>query len=290
MLALLASLALIAYVLIPGTLYRTVFSFFIPARYFQRSRTDEIRFAVLASALPLFLALLMASTVGHPFGFTDSVAQNRLDYRTVVADAYSEQLFHQDPSNFWQAFNRVMRRQARLLLWYYVWLVVEAALLGVASRRLWRFLRRPPLHWIANHLLLPQISEWYLLLTPATFPPRPALSVQLDVLTSDDHLYRGLVVQGSYFLDKEGMLTGVMLKQARRFDRRRYLQDEAAAKLPKAERYWKEIPSHNLFLPYETFLSLNIRYEPKPSADVSLTLNKILSEMGINGRVTEYEA
>jgi hypothetical protein len=249
MLALLASFALIAYVLIPGTLYRTVFSFFIPARYFQRTRIDEIRFAVLASALPFFLALLMASTVHHPFGFTNSVAQNRLDYRTVVADTYSEQLFHQDPSNFWQAFNRVMRRQARLLSWYYVWLVVEAALLGVASRRLWRFLGRPRLHWMANHLLLPQISEWFLLLTPATFPPRPALSVQLDVLTSHDHLYRGLVVQGSYFLDRQGMLTGVMLKQARRFDRRKYLQDEAAAKSAKAERYWKEIPGHNLFLP-----------------------------------------
>ena len=63
-----------------------------------------------------------------------------------------------------------------------------------------------------------------------------------------------------------------------------------AAKSPKPERYWKEIPGHNLFLPYETILSLNIRYEPKPSADASLMLNKILSEMGINGRVTEYEA
>jgi hypothetical protein len=290
MLALLASFALIAYVLIPGTLYRTVFSFFIPPRYFQRTRTDEIRFAVLASALPFFFAILIASVIRQPFGFPDSVSQNRLDYRTVVAGAYSEQLFHEDPSHFWQAFNRVVRRQGRLLAWYYLGLVVEATLLGMASRRLWKFLGKPSLHWIADHFLVPQISEWYLLLTPATFPPHPALSVQLDLLTSDDHLYRGLVVAGSYFLDKEGMLTGVMLKQARRFDRRKYLQDEMDPGSPKAERYWKEIPGHNLFVPYETILSLNIRYEPKPSADASLTLNRILSEMGINGRVTEYEA
>ena len=290
MLALLASVALIAYILIPGTLYRTVFSFFIPPRYFQRTRADEIRFAVLASVLPFSLALFITSATYHSPGAANSLAQRGLDDLTVVAGAYSESLFHQDPSHFWEAFNRVMHRQGRLLAWYYLGLAVEATLLGTASRRLWRFMGKPYLRWIAEQFLVPQISEWYLLLTPATFPPQPGLSVQLDLLTSDDHLYRGLVVPGSYFLDKEGMLTGVMLKQARRFDRRKYLQDEMDPASPKAERYWKEIPGHNLFLPYEKILSLNIRYEPKLSADVSLTLNRILSEMGINGRVAEYEA
>jgi hypothetical protein len=289
MLALLASFALIGYLLIPGTLYRTVFSFFIPPRYFQRTRADEIRFAVLASALPFLLAILITAAIHQPFGFPDTVEQNRLDYRTVVTGSYSEPLFRRDPAHFWEAFNRVVRRQARLLSWYYLWLAVEATLLGMASRRLCKFLGRPRLQWIADHLLVPQISEWYLLLTAATFPPRPALSVQLDLLTADDHLYRGLVVPGSYFLDKEGMLTGIMLKQARRFDRRRYLQDQKAGKSPNADRYWKEIPGNNLFLPYERILSLNIRYEPKPSTDASLMLNKILSEMGIHGRVPEYE-
>jgi hypothetical protein len=290
MLAFLASFVLIAYVLIPGTLYRTVFSFFIPPRYFQRTKADEIRFAVLASVLPFFFALLIMSATDHPRGVPDSFEQRRLDNLTVVAGAYSEQVFRQDPSHFWEAFNRVMRRQTRLLAWYYLGLAVEAMLLGAASRRLWRFLGKAYLRWIAEQFLVPQISEWYLLLTPATFPPKPALNVQLDLLTSDDHLYRGLVVPGSYFLDKEGMLTGVMLKQARRFDRRKYLQDEMDPGSPKAERYWKEIPGHNLFVPYKTILSLNIRYEPKLSVDASTILNRILSEMGIDGSVTEYEA
>src|SRR5215469_16300330 len=148
MLALLASVALIAYVLIPGTLYRTVFGFFIPPRYFQRTRADEIRFAVLASVLPFSFALLITFAIHQPRGFSDSLAQRKLDDLTVVEGAYSEQFFHQDPSQFWEAFNRVMRRQARLLAWYYLGLAAEATLLGMASRRLWRFLGKPYLHWI----------------------------------------------------------------------------------------------------------------------------------------------
>src|SRR5215472_3671990 len=138
----LASAALIAYLLIPGTLYRTFFSFFIPPKNFQRTRADEVRFAVLAATLPFLLAMLVTRNVAwaahHPFSFSESPDQSKMDYRTVVGGSYNERYFPENSSRFWEAFNRVVRRQARFVTWFYIFVISEAILLGSLSRNLWR--------------------------------------------------------------------------------------------------------------------------------------------------------
>ncbi len=306
MLALIASAAVLAYLLIPGALYRVIFSLFIPPRNFQRSRTDEIRYAVLAGWLPLLVALVLVFKVGwaglHPFPFPgDTVFQRTSDYRTMFAGAYDAEIFRKDPAKFWQALDHVLRRQARVLVWYYAALGLEAVVLGAASRRLWWFSKELDAgsavftnlarcrHWFADRVLVPQISEWYLLLSSAAFPPHPPRQVQLDAMLDGDRLYRGTV--GSYFLDKDGGLSGLMITNARRFDRRRYLRDEAAgAAAPEASDYWRMIPGAKLYLPCNRIINLNFRYEPVLPRAAAELMESLLRRAGIRARVTEYEA
>jgi hypothetical protein len=53
--ALLASYFVVAYLLVPRAIFR-LSSVFIPLKRFQRTRTEEITFAVLVALLPFVLA------------------------------------------------------------------------------------------------------------------------------------------------------------------------------------------------------------------------------------------
>ena len=59
MIALIAGFLLVGYLLAPGAIYRQIFSFYIPAKRFQRSRTEEIVFSVLATLLPFAISWLL---------------------------------------------------------------------------------------------------------------------------------------------------------------------------------------------------------------------------------------
>lgn len=303
MLALIASLAIIAYFLIPGALYRTLIALFIPPRNFQRSRTDDIRFAVLAGIVPLGLSIFLVTTIrwtaSHPFSCPgDSAVQRWADYRTFFSAAYSEKLFDADPYRFWHAFNHVIRHQARILSWYYLILILEAIGLGLCSKRLWLFIREPGMdvtswnrlgRWcarhFADHLLVPQISEWYLLLSSAAFGPGVPKRVQLDVLLHEDRLYRGTVTSGSYFLDRDGSLSGIMLVNASRFDRRGYLSDGEEGNQQKVDTYWKPIPGAKLYIPFREVSNLNIRYESPTPEILRRIIERALSNRGIKATV-----
>lgn len=236
MLALIATAVLSVYVLLPGALYRVTYSSFIPLRNFQRTRTDEIVYAARVGIGPLLLALVLRFgapwTSAHPFPVQqqNGVCQRAMnDYRWVFGAAYSEKLFDDNPTCFWQALNRVGRRQARFLTWFYVLLVGEAVCFGWASQKLWWFSRGHVRTWFADNVLVPQISEWYLLLTPAYFAGYDSLRPRLDLLTSEN-LYRGTLE--SYLADAGGNLTALMLTDARRFERQRYQEDKEAGYLP----------------------------------------------------------
>jgi hypothetical protein len=308
MLALIASGLLVAYILIPGALYRTIFSLFnIPLKTFQRTRADEIRYAVLVGLVPLALTCLLVYGARwpavHPFAFPeDSVLQRRADYRLVFGAAYSERLFERDPAQFWHALNHVLRRQGRLLSWYYLFLVIEAIGLGFCSTKLWWFSREFKTSttrrgrvgtWccrqFADHVVAPQISEWYFLLSTAAFAPGVPRRVQLDVLLDGDMLYRGTVEPGAYFMNKDGTLSGVLLTNASRFDRRRYLSDEADKKSPRPPDYWKAIPGAKLYLPYDKVSNFNIRYEPTQADLLKRIIEKLMPKRGIKFTVTPKE-
>ena len=56
------------------------------------------------------------------------------------------------------------------------------------------------------------VLEWEPLLTTILFDPRENRRVEVDLMAADGHLYRGMVED--HFLDKEGGLRGLLLKDA----------------------------------------------------------------------------
>lgn len=105
MLALIASTVLIAYLLVPGILFRFIFSSFIPLENFRRTRSEEFAFGAVTTLLPLTLTLVFVLNIGwfgnHPFSFLDSPAQKWTDYRTAASSLYSETYFLQHQHEFW---------------------------------------------------------------------------------------------------------------------------------------------------------------------------------------------
>ena len=126
---------------------------------------------------------------------------------------------------------------------------------------------------IAQHLLLPSISEWHLILTDFGIPTDTPREIEADVLTLDNLLYQGKV--GDYFLDDDGNLSGVLLSNPSRFDREAYVKHKDANlqasirtgvpekrfAAPKAS-YWKPIPSATLYIPANRIANINVRHEP----------------------------
>jgi len=293
LLALITSAALVLYVLVPGPLFRFCYAYFIPLKEFQRTRAQEVEYAARVGLLPLLLALVLRFwvpwTSAHPFPVQrqDSVCRDTNDYRNVLGGAYSEKVFDENPPCFWRALNRVGRRQARFLTWFYVLLMGEAALFGWLSQNLWRFYSHDWLSRLADNVLVPQISEWYLLLTPAYFAGYRTLRPRLDLLTSEN-FYRGTL--GSYRADSEGNLTALMLRDAQRFDRRGYQQEKDAGREPSSESYWKDIPGAPLYFPYDKIMNFNVRWEPELGIRPEELVREVLKRMGIKAAVTMSES
>ncbi len=265
MIAFLVSLLLIAYLLVPRVLFRLVLSFFIPLKKFQRTRGEEVTFAAIVALVPLGLAVVLVWHGGwfarHPF--QPQATEIAGDYKLVFAASYSEQVFRDGQNAFWHSLGRTLRHQLTLLTWYYVILILEASLLGFLSAAYGRLHKRFALYRrLAEKILLPSISEWHVLLTPFAFPPRPGRDVMADVLTSDDHLYRGAVA--NHFVDREGKLTGLLLKDVIRFDRIAYLKDKQTPAAPDPSRYWKPIPGWNVYIFAEKITNINLSYQVSP--------------------------
>ncbi len=277
MIALLASLVLIVYFLVPGVLFRFFFSLFIPLKKFHRTKGEEIRFAVVVALIPLGVAAILLWESGwfarHPFGFVSA------DYRIVFAAAYSESFFQHHEEAFWQSAARAFWVQGILLAWYYFFLVVEAVPLGSLSRGYGRFHKNPFYGWWARKILLPSISEWHVLLTAFAFPAKTPRDVMADVLTSDDHLYRGVVAD--HYVDREGKLSGILLKEVIRFDRVTYLREKGSGSVRPVSSYWKPIPGQNVCIFAGKIININLSYEAPPPK----LIQQVVQDLGIAARV-----
>lgn len=114
------------------------------------------------------------------------------------------------------------------------------------------------------------------------WPKEPERKVIADLLTSDDHLYRGHVV--GYEVDMEGNLRGLMLSEALRFDRHSYLKEKDSKNSANKEQYWKEIPGKNLFVFADKLSTMNLSYSP-PASSIPGILERILKKLSIEAQV-----
>jgi hypothetical protein len=288
--ALSASVLLALYLIVPGFLFRLVFGVFVPLRTFVYTRTEEIYKAVITAILPFLLALLLVWIAWpfnvHPFSVGGNNDQlRRADYKIVLSSFYSEQTFHASGEEFWKALTRSSRRQGRLIFWYYGFVIGESLFLSFLVRRYGKFRGNRLYSKFADTLLLPNVSQWHVLLTPFIFPDRKG-TVKADVLSSEGTLYQGIV--SDYFLSLDGMLTGLILTgPPRRFDRRTYLQDKDAGNKKDAETYWRVIPSAKLYIFADKIANINLNYEPEvPSKEAVTDLVARLVKTGTTFSIT----
>ena len=296
MIALLTTYFILAYILIPGVLFRVFAGFLVKLRLFQLTRTQEVTIGVLVSLAPLIFANFFVWTVpfaeNHPlpytFGTTD---EYKRDYRLVLSLAVStdpEKLL--EPVNgvksvYEQANDRIWRRQVRFLCWYYVLSGTEGLLFGYLARRYGDWSGRNVVYdWLARKILLPNISESQLLLTDFTFPKKPKRDVLADVLCQEI-VYRGKV--GDYFLDTNGKLSGLFMKDVERFRRKEYevACDQANGNAVDSEDFWKEIPGSNFYIPADQISNLNVRF-PLLDKDFEAFINNLISNLELPSGTT----
>jgi hypothetical protein len=280
MIALIVSFYLVVYLLVPRVIFR--FSdLFVPLK-FQRTRTQEITSAVSISLIPLAAAIVLALTVrGWPS------SETRSDYREVFAGAYSEPIFAIDYDAFWSSVARIVSQQVEFVPIYYVFVAIEASIFVTLVTHYgdWRKYRLYEL--FAQRFLLRRINELHMLFTVFNFPRLPELKVVVDLLTQEDHLYQGDVVE--YFVDTDGALSSLSLENVLRFDRVGYLRDKKGNAATQPESYWKPIPGSVLYVPSAKILSLNLRYEPAQKADATIDAEIANKELAQSGKSLKIE-
>jgi hypothetical protein len=306
MIALVTTAFLVFYILVPGILFRFASSLRVRLKLFQRTRTQEATFSVAVALLPFAFALYgtwnLALLRHQPFAIADETPSLRQqDYRraiSVVTSSEASKFLSGDLADSkahadnWSAINRVLRRQTRFLFWYFIAASCEGWLFGYLASKYgdWHIneeeqhsqrnsLKRLALrlfNWSASKFILPNVSEWHMLLTDFNWPKRDGYFVSVDILQSNEHLYQGRVAD--YFIDSDGKLTGILLKNVSRFDRQAFI--EASAKLPQPdalarEDFWRNIPSNHFYIGYGPIVNLNVRFAPRDQALISMA-DKIL--------------
>lgn len=270
MIALIATYFVITYLLIPRAVFQGVSSLFLPTKDFQRTKSEEVAFAVLAASMPYLLALALTwhSPWGKQFPWPASTTaqQRRADYKLIFEVANDSGQLKSAEAKFWPAVTRVSRRQGRFIFWFYLAVVIEALLFAGLVSQYGRWKGFAP-YRITADFLLRSVSQWHILLHPFTAPPKPKVEVWADILTKQDKLYRGIVAD--YLLDSDGKLMGILLDHPERFDRERFVDRMKSEKgLSQDQKdqikgeHWRSIPSANLYLPNEEIHNINVRHEP----------------------------
>lgn len=299
MIALFSTYFLVFYILIPGILFRFATSLFVRLKLFQRTRTQEATFAVAVAILPFAIALLgvwyVPGLQQYPFPNANaSLAERRQDYHRIASlltSSDASKLLNSTTASAaasardtnWAALNRVLRRQARFLTWYFALIVLEGFFFGRFARKYGDWQSHAENYrirlWFIRTFVLPSISEWHMLLTDFNFPKRNDLFVSVDVLQGDGLLYKGRVVE--YFIDSDGKLTGILLKDVVRFDRQSYHDAKSAAANPDdifADDYWKNIPSQHFYIGHGSISNLNVRFAPRQDKTLLSLADEVLLE------------
>lgn len=287
MIAIIASVLLGLYIFLPEFLFKKLAFNFRVVTKASRGRFEEVISGVEVSLLPFlftFFASRFCWLVGHwPFRIEESVATKYSDYRTVITSLCNDSYFHEHLDATWLAMDHVRLHQLRFLFWMYCALAIEivcAVLLtyffgSLSKYRIYR--------WTFGKIFLGRASHWEVLLTGFAFPRGSRPRIEVDAMTTDDHLYAGKVED--YFLKADGELSGLLLKDFKRFKHNQLEEDRKAGLKPDAEKYWKEIPGANFYLPAEKIANLNIRYET-PQRELIQDIERFVKSMNLGESVT----
>jgi len=276
--ALVAGFLLIGYLLAPGVIYRLFFSAYIPARRYQRTRTEEVVFSLLVTMLPFLLSWILL--VHTPLGNlpTFSIGSTKAEaYRAVFRSLLpGSDLAASNPlavrANLSDAYLRAFLEQGRFISLLWLFCAVEGWLSGLIVSRYGEYNSNQPVQRLlkrfCDDFLLTYVSEWELLFTTRSLPrSQQNFDVEIDALAADI-LYRGKLVD--WFLDQDGKLEGIFLERAARYQQKELERDREHGKQKPRESYWRTIPGAKLYLVASTIANYNIRYVPPSQSDSTL--------------------
>lgn len=276
--ALVAGFLLIGYLLAPGVIYRLFFSAYIPARRYQRTRTEEVVFSLLVTMVPFLVSwiLLIHTPLGHYPAFLIGPSKTEA-YRTVFRSLLpGPELASPNPivlrAHLADAYLRSFFEQARFLALLWLFCAVEGWISGFIVSRYGEYNTNQPIHRLlkrfCDDFLLTYVSEWELLFTTRSLPrSQQNFDVEIDALAADI-LYRGKLVD--WFLDQDGKLEGIFLERAARYQQKELERDRERGVQKPREAYWRTIPGAKLYLVASTIANYNIRYVPPLQPDMTL--------------------
>lgn len=282
MIAVAVSLFIALYIFLPELLFRVISSKFLPLPSFERpttSRLEEFYRALRTIAVFWLLAYALVWLCppfnAHPFYFPDSNSRHWADYEVIVSGLQNDTYFLTNQNRIWDAAHNFLLRNARLLFWYYLITVFAAVGRGVLVAYYGSVRKLQWVGWFIDRFILSGVPEWHAVLTNFLFSDKRT-TVNADILSTDNTLYRGRVAQ--YFLKNDGSLSGLIVVEPFRYDRRAYLRDREAMVIRPKEDYWRPIPSANLYFFAEKIVNLNLNYRsPEPTPElVSKALSEIL--------------
>ena len=265
MIALLASALLGLYVLVPVLIFDKVLSSFVPAKRITRTRTEEVFFGLVVAAIPIFSTFLLTHLFWffghHPFPLNESADLSvGRDYKIVIMGLQSDSYLVHNESSVWLAVEHIKWRQLRFLTWTYILLATECGLFTFLVYNYGRFRKYLAYRWISK-IFIQSVSEWHVLLTSYVFDPSENRTVHLDLLTKSE-LYTGIMSSGNYFFKPDGSLSGLILRQTKRFKRSQMQDDRSKGSVKNTDEYWKDITGDGrLYIPAEEISNINIRYE-----------------------------
>ncbi len=265
--ALVAGFLLIGYLLAPGVIYRLAFSFFIPSKRFQRNRTEEIVFSVLVTLVPFLLTWILLHTLLGQVGHLSVGGSKDAAYHLIVKSLLPGPDLDKTPLA--DAYLRGFLEQARFLGLLWLLCGLEGWLAGRMVSAYGDYPDDSRRKRFCDKFLLTYVSEWEILFTSLALPGKEAdVVIEVDALSTMDVLYRGKL--DDWFLDLNGNLEGIFLKDAFRFRKEDLDRDRAKGIYKQGDAYWRPIPGAKLYLVASTLANYNIRYthpEPKPSLD-----------------------
>jgi hypothetical protein len=291
--ALVAGFLLIGYLLAPGVIYRLFFSAYIPARRYQRTRTEEVVFSLLVTVVPFVLSwiLLVHTPLGELPTFTLGPSKAEA-YRNVFRSLLpGPELTPSNPLiarvHLADSYLRAFLEQGRFLSLLWLFCALEGWASGLivsrygdysTNQRMHRLLKR-----FCDDFLLTYVSEWELLFTTRSLPrSQQDFDVEIDALAAGI-LYRGKLVD--WFLDQDGKLEGIFLERAARYQQAELERDRERGVEKARESYWRTIPGAKLYLVASTIANYNIRYVPPVQEDT--TLAQLRARFGAEAIITQ---
>ncbi|HKO18022.1 MAG TPA: hypothetical protein VJU82_03965 [Acidobacteriaceae bacterium] len=250
-----------AFILGPELLSRWVLGIVVPQRSLSQNRGEQITRAIVWAMVPLGIVVLWVR-LRHVLGMWGGW----YDFEVAASGLYSGAYFDAHRAEFYRSLAAVSG-MVWSLLWRLYLIVILAAIAIDWAILHYRWLRNAlKSRWAKTALatlILPRVSEWYVLLSDMLLPTEDVM-LEVDVLTKNGTLYQGGVQDR--MIGADGSLQSLTLADPRRFLRDEFHRQKEEDVNAPPDYFWRRIPGKLFVILGTDIASVNVRYTPRQTA------------------------